>query len=102
MGVGKYSPTISAAYLYKATWWEKNGGGVTADGLDYNTYDKDGYDSYGYNSDGYDRAGYTEDDYISDGKWVRYDDNNDDYVYELYEQMHSEWGYKDGKPHRNY
>jgi hypothetical protein len=86
MGVGKYSPTVSRAYMKDQQWWEKNGGYVeSADKLPW--YDNDGYDSYGYNADGVDRAGNTELDYIN-----QYEIYDDQITYHLAEDVQSNWG----------
>lgn len=76
MAVGKYSPTVNAAYANDQTWWLDNG----------DFHDKDGYDSYGYNKNGLDRAGNSEEDYLLDGAWI-----DDEFYYELYVDVGSEW-----------
>jgi hypothetical protein len=71
--IGKYSPTVSAAYRKDQKWFEKN-----ATPHDY-LFDEDGYDSYGYNIDDIDRAGITEHSYYNE--------------YDLYRKVEMEWGY---------
>lgn len=102
MAVGKYSPTVSAAYGKDQSWHDRNGGDDAknwADPYDGRDYDKDGYDSYGYNCDDIDRAGNHEDDYLQ-GRWLRegvlpitdpseYD--SADYVHVLFETVLTEW-----------
>lgn len=78
MAVGKYSPTVSKAYMMSRDWWkpaEKHG-----------QYDAAGFDSYGYNEKDIDRAGNHEDDYMS-GEWI----DDDHYVYALYETVLDDW-----------
>ena len=85
MGVGKYSPTVSTWYRRDRTWHERHcepGRWI----------DRDGYDSYGYHHETeLDRAGYSEWDYLGDGKWVRYGDDEEEFVYQLYEMIACEW-----------
>jgi hypothetical protein len=93
MSVGKYSPTVSAAYGKDQKWWEKNGGAT-------NLFDAEGYDSYGYNVQDLDRAGYTENDYLNDGTWVTVGDT-EEYVYQLFDQVYFEWTVgENGRPQR--
>lgn len=80
MGVGKYSPTVSFAYMKDQDWWDKN----NTNG-DVN-YDDDGYDRYGYDRDDRDRAGVYENDYMMNGRW-----EGEDYVYPLYEEISGDW-----------
>ena len=94
MGAGKYSPTVTSAYMKDQDWWEKNGGSS-----DNNYYDSDGYDQYGYNKDDKDRAGYAESDYLESGEWFYDNDSDDDfYHYPLVDAVYSDWGFQDGKP----
>lgn len=76
---GKYSPTVSGWYDRDQQWWHKNY--VSSE---FSLYDKDGYDSYGYDANDKDRAGNHEYDYISC-----------DYGDRLYDDMLSEWYFKD-------
>ena len=91
MSIGKYSPTMSAAYANDQKWWEKNGGENPAN-LDKPSsvyfYDKDGYDSYGYNAEGIDRAGYTEDEYLGVVEW---DPETEEYDHTLYDLVYDQW-----------
>lgn len=77
MAVGKYSPTVSNAYMRNRDWW------VAAPGI---WFDKDGFDSYGYNAEGKDRAGYTEDEYLLTADY----DGAEPYYY-LYENVATEY-----------
>lgn len=54
---GKYSPTVSAAYMADQDWHSK----LMAP--DQCVYDVDGFDSYGYDKDDVDRAGNHEHHY---------------------------------------
>ena len=54
MSVGKYSPTVAAAYHDNQGWWDQH---CENEG---DLYDRDGYDEYGYDEHGRDRAGYLE------------------------------------------
>lgn len=96
MTVGKYSPTVSAAYGADQKWHEHNGGGDEknwSDPYDGRDYDNDGYDSYGYDCDNVDRAGNHEDDYM-EGEWLN-EGGSDVYVYVLYETVSFEWSVTD-------
>ncbi len=88
MGVGKYSPTVSAWYGKDQTWHERH---CEPDAW----IDRDGYDSYGYHHETeQDRAGYTEWDYLRDGRWVTYGDDQEEYEYPLYEIIRHDWSQK--------
>lgn len=76
---GKYSPTVTAAYMKDQEWFRKllaTQGAYEADGTrsEYGSYDVDGFDSYGYNKDDVDRAGNKEHDY-----YMGYEDNDGNY-----------------------
>ena len=89
MGVGKYSPTVSYWYRKDQKWHEKH---CETDAW----VDRDGYDSYGYHQETeLDRAGYAEWDYLRDGKWIAPGTEWEEYVYELYADVSSDWA---GKP----
>jgi len=100
MSVGKYSPTVSAAYHKDQDWWKRNGGENPANisikkgehALYF--YDRDGYDSYGYNVAGIDRAGHTECEYLTTAEWLN-EGGSDVYVYLLYETISFEWSVTD-------
>lgn len=77
--IGKYSPTVSEAYLANQNWFKPG-----ADGI----YDDEGYDSYGYNKDDVDRAGNHECDYITS-----HTDDGDDWIFYLYEDTLDAWSY---------
>ena len=57
---GKYSPTVTRAYLVDKYWWNNYAGETDSMWV---PYDPEGYDSYGYNENGVDRAGNDEFDY---------------------------------------
>jgi hypothetical protein len=87
---GKYSPTVSAAYMADQDWWKKYTG---EDEFTYHQYDPEGYDSYGYNSQDLDRAGNYEHEYYSDDVY----DGNFKYNVAL-----DEWGFDGVKPMTRY
>lgn len=100
---GKYSPTVTAAYMRDQEWHAKllaSHGTFEADGTpsEYGRYDVDGFDSYGYNKHNIDRADNDENDYALD------DYDADDQVIEghnwLYEQTLSEWKFDGVRPVR--
>ena len=82
MGIGKYSPTVSAAYSVDQDWHKRHS-------APDQWYDRDGYDSYGYNSSGLDRAGYSEFDYL---------DNSTDDEYDLYYEVYQAWSFDGTRP----
>lgn len=89
MGVGKYSPTVNYWYRKDQKWHDKH---CAID----EWIDRDGYDSYGYHHETkLDRAGYSEYDYLDDGKWIGHGTEWEEYVYDLYTDISSEWA---GKP----
>jgi hypothetical protein len=102
MAVGKYSPTVSAAYAHNQNWWVAVEEVVTSPIGETFTisgqYDAAGYDSYGYDRDEVDRAGVHENDYLS-GEY-----DGDDYVYDTYERVLREWTVDrtTGQPTRRY
>lgn len=83
---GKWSPTVSVAYVRDQNWFERYSQGEQ--------YDPDGFDSYGYNCDQMDRAGNHELDYAL-GQTI-----NGEYidVNEAYEQALDDWGFDGNKP----
>jgi len=54
---GKYSPTVTCAYMKDQDWFRKYSQGEI--------YDPEGYDSYGYDKNDVDRAGNEEYEYYS-------------------------------------
>ena len=87
MGVGKYSPTVSAAYARDQKWHDK-----LCHPLEW--YDDEGYDSYGYHKEtDKDRAGYTENEYLGGGEWI-----DDEYCHPLYEDVARQWTYDGVRP----
>jgi hypothetical protein len=88
---GKYSPTISTAYMMDQLWWDKY---AASTGESYPTYDPEGFDRYGYNADDVDRAGNHERDYYhNDGDY----DQDEDYNF-AYEAAYRDWGFDGTKP----
>jgi len=92
---GKYSPTVTRAYMKDQEWWTKYAyANVTGD--EFVQYDPEGFDSYGYNKDNKDRAGNDEYDYIhNDGDYDRGEDYNFAYDY-----TSDDWGFDGTKPVR--
>lgn len=91
MSVGKYSPTVSAAYANDQKWWERNGGENPSNlGKPSNVYfyDRDGYDSYGYDVSEIDRAGYTEMEYLGVSEW---DPETQEHNHTLYDLVYDQW-----------
>jgi hypothetical protein len=87
MGVGKYSPTVSAAYGADQEWHRKL---LVND----EQYDDEGYDRYGYNwPEEKDRAGNTEWDYLS-----TFETNGNDFCYSLYEWVLGDWTFDGVRP----
>ena len=93
---GKYSPTVTRAYMVDQKWWAKYAYvGVTGD--EFVQYDPEGYDSYGYDKNDVDRAGNKEFDYVrNDGDYDRDEDYN-----LAYDAALDEWGFDGVKPVRN-
>ena len=93
---GKYSPTVSRAYMKDQDWWYKySGANLPSD--TYIGYDPEGYDSYGYNKEDVDRAGNHEHDYYhNDSAHPGYADYN-----MAYDDADSKWGFDGTKPVKN-
>ena len=90
MGVGKYSPTVSAAYARDQKWHNK-----LCQPLEW--HDDEGYDSYGYHMEtDKDRAGYTENEYLGGGEWI----DGMEYRNSLYENVMDDWTYDGVRPVR--
>lgn len=90
---GKYSPTVTAAYMADQEWWEKYSNAENEFNDLWNQYDPEGYDSYGYDKDGTDRAGNHEYEYYADDDEVW----GENYAYE---RALSEWTFDGTKPVR--
>jgi len=90
---GKYSPTVTAAYMADQEWWYKySGANLPTD--TYVSFDPEGFDSYGYNADGYDRAENHENDYMcNDGDYDLDEDYNN-----AYDIASGAWGFNGTKP----
>ena len=71
---GKYSPTVTLAYMKDQKWFDKYVGD--------DFYDPEGYDAYGYDRNDMDRAGYYEYEYIADDEDL--EDYNSKYEDALY------------------
>ncbi len=93
---GKYSPTVSRAYMKDQDWWYKYSG-ANLPSETYVGHDPEGYDSYGYNKDNKDRAGNDEFDYIhNDGDY----DLDEEYNF-AYDRALDDWGFDGTKPVKN-
>ena len=86
---GKYSPTVSAAYMKDQSWHRKF---MAADGF---LYDPEGFDSYGYNKDDVDRAGNAESAYYHNDAMDHGIDDDYNYAYDI---AYDEWGFDGTKP----
>ena len=89
---GKYSPTVSRAYMKDQEWWRKYAGTDQPDV--YVGYDPEGYDSYGYDKNDMDRAGNYEHDYYHND--AIYGDD-EDYNW-AYDATYDNWGFDGIKP----
>lgn len=99
---GKYSPTVTAAYMADQKWHEKllaTHGAFESDGTpsEYGSYDVDGFDSYGYNKHDVDRAGNEETEY-----YMGYEDEDGVYhdVNHAYDSALDEWKFDGVRPVR--
>lgn len=88
---GKYSPTVTAAYMADQEWWVKYTKALMY--TLHTQYDPEGYDSYGYNKDDIDRAGNNEYEYYHND--CSMDDN--DYNWK-YDDALGQWGFDGVKP----
>lgn len=86
---GKYSPTVTAAYMADQAWHTKHRD------PDEPVYDRDGFDSYGYDKDEVDRAGNPESDYFM-GWYDEYDNYHDDNA--AYDNALESWGFDGVRP----
>ena len=91
---GKYSPTVTRAYMADQEWFEKFCELAPHGDTVYNPYDPEGYDSYGYDKDNVDRAGNNEFDYVRN---VGDYDLDEDYNF-AYDAALCEWGFDGVKP----
>lgn len=92
---GKYSPTVSKAYMKDQDWWRKYAGTDREDV--YVDRDPDGYDHYGYNDNDVDRAGNSEYIYYRNDAALHDINTEQDYNLE-YDKVYSEWGFDGVKP----
>jgi hypothetical protein len=91
---GKYSPTVSRAYMKDQKWWDNYTGRNDPDRTDWIQYDPEGFDSYGYDKNDIDRAGNHENDYMhNDGDYNRDEDFNN-----AYDDASDNWGFDGTKP----
>lgn len=95
MGVGKCSPTVSAAYDTQSDWHKKLQIVAEREGLKF-LVDDEGYDPYGYHIDTEkDRAGWTEWDYLS-----TFETDGNIFNHTLYEHVYQEWTFDGVRPVR--
>lgn len=89
---GKYSPTVTAAYMANQKWWDRYSEDENGN---WNQYDPEGFDSYGYDKNDVDRAGNHESDYYQADDY----DVDPDYN-SWYENALDEWTFDGTKPVR--
>lgn len=94
MARGKYSPTVSAAYMKDRDWFRKYSGETDSMWV---PYDPEGFDSYGYNENGVDRAGNNEFDYLHNDAQDSGLDDNYDFNFK-YDDALGQWGFDGTKP----
>jgi len=91
---GKYSPTVSAAYMADQEWWTNyTYANKHNREREYIQYDPEGYDSYGYDANDTDRQGNQEHEYY-------HDDNEEWGENYAYERALNEWTFDGTKPVR--
>lgn len=92
---GKYSPTVSAAYMKDQNWFKKFCELAPHGDQIYSPYDPEGFDSYGYDKNDMDRAGNYEHEYYSndqDADGVLSSGNH------AYDNALDAWGFDGVKP----
>lgn len=94
---GKYSPTVTAAYMKDQDWFRKY---CAQASNEYTIYDPDGFDSYGYDKNDVDRAGNNENDYMVNDAPFTYDGPDGDWN-DAYDDALATWGFDGVKPVRN-
>jgi hypothetical protein len=97
MARGKYSPTVSAAYMKDPDWFRKYCGLAPHGDVIYSPYDPDGFDSYGYDKNDIDRAGNDEFEYLHNDAIDRGLDDNYDFNFK-YDDALGQWGFDGAKP----
>ena len=97
MARGKYSPTVTAAYMKDQEWFTKYAATKQLTNKDFwMEYDPEGFDSYGYDENEVDRAGNSEHVYLySDAPGFSEEDYN-----WAYDNALREWGFDGVKPVR--
>lgn len=92
---GKYSPTVTAAYMQDQNWHYKLRLPMAGAPEVLELRDPDGYDSYGYDEHDVDRAGNHENDYACDDT----DEHGDSLGFNsAYDQALSDWGFDGVRP----
>jgi hypothetical protein len=94
MARGKYSPTVSAAYMKDPDWFRKYSGETDSMWV---PYDPEGFDSYGYDKNDMDRAGNNEFDYLHNDAQDSGLDDNYDFNFK-YDDALGQWGFDGVKP----
>jgi len=89
---GKYSPTVSVAYMRDQEWWLKYAGTDQPDV--YVGYDPEGFDRYGCDKNDVDRAGNHEHDYYHNDAGY---DGDEDYNLK-YDAASDAWGFDGVRP----
>jgi len=96
---GKYSPTVSAAYMKDQNWFRKFCGLAPYGDTIYSPFDPEGYDSYGYDKNDIDRAGNQEHEYYCNDAADSGLDDNYDFNFS-YDDAIGQWGFDGTKPVR--
>jgi hypothetical protein len=91
---GKYSPTVTAAYMADQEWWHR----YSREAEEFTLYDPEGYDSYGYDVNGRDRAGWEEHVYYGNDADPDYDPDGD--YNTRYDRLLDDWTFDGTKPVR--
>ena len=90
---GKYSPTVTEAYMMDQAWFDKY---AKSDGDEFALRDPEGFDLYGYNDEDMDRAGNYEHEYYHNDAP---EDSDEDYNW-LYMDANDHWTFDGVKPVR--
>lgn len=97
MARGKYSPTVSAAYMADQEWHRRLLEAARTEADPYPLRDADGYDAYGYDEHDKDRAGNDELDYLLDDT----DEHDEPLGFNsLYDRALQEWTFDGTRPVR--
>ena len=95
---GKYSPTVSAAYVKDREWWTNYAYSNKHNReREYVQYDPEGYDSYGYDENEVDRAGNQEHEYYHNDAMDTGLEDTYDFNFK-YDDALGQWGFDGTKP----